>query len=518
MQKVSLFLFHPVVKTTFKVGLGLVPCFITAEKIVDLMAVKFSYFDRFYRSTTMVGFFTLIYLVNARPYTTALFILGILIVGKERTCTPTVFIMLLENKYSFFLERVTVIGDVDLSGKQITTLPRNLTIKGYLKLDGSAIQRLPENLTVHGDLSAEGSDLEFLPQRPISLKGNLLLNNCTRLKDVPSWIARLAPNRSKRVVDLTFTSIQPNRIKQLQRLAKGFTPIVVREIFFESLEEASKAYGDQWTSDNLPEEHITTICRFLWRLHQSSEYQNADTRDAFKQRVHQLVMYLKQKPSTTVMVLVGEGAMSCPEKAVYYLNEIELALMLLHYKPSSEAEFRKLGRQFYLLKIIDQQAILCLSELKRTQDQVDEVQVCAYIRCYLSLKFDLPLKTTVMTFPGAENLSDDMLSQAERLVREADTPAALDAYLSSWEPWLKFQRERAVVRYEDLRIDQSHYTSTTCTITDETLTQPIIYDGLVYNYANFIRLYIEQGTDPYHRNKKIDISMLKRIEIEGSLI
>ena len=55
------------------------------------------------------------------------------------------------------------VGDLDLTGAAIKSLPDDLKVGGELELAESAIQYLPDNLTVGRSLNLEESDIKELP-------------------------------------------------------------------------------------------------------------------------------------------------------------------------------------------------------------------------------------------------------------------------------------------------------------------------------------------------------------------
>ena len=80
-------------------------------------------------------------------------------------------------------EVTEVIGDLYLSGTQITALPDNLTVHGALYLSGTAITALPDNLTVHRDLYLNGTPITALPDN-LKVGGNLYLGG-TQITALP---------------------------------------------------------------------------------------------------------------------------------------------------------------------------------------------------------------------------------------------------------------------------------------------------------------------------------------------
>ena len=80
-------------------------------------------------------------------------------------------------------EVTEVIGDLYLSGTQITALPDNLKVGGDLHLSGTPITALPDNLTVHGDLNLNDTPIRSLPDN-LTVQGYLGLSG-TKITSLP---------------------------------------------------------------------------------------------------------------------------------------------------------------------------------------------------------------------------------------------------------------------------------------------------------------------------------------------
>jgi hypothetical protein len=75
-------------------------------------------------------------------------------------------------------------GFLDLSGKNITSLPKGLEVRGNLYLRNcKSLTSLPEGLSVWGTLDLKGSTIKSLPEG--LLLGGLNLTNCKSLTSLP---------------------------------------------------------------------------------------------------------------------------------------------------------------------------------------------------------------------------------------------------------------------------------------------------------------------------------------------
>jgi hypothetical protein len=80
-------------------------------------------------------------------------------------------------------EVTKVIGDLNLNGTLITSLPDNLKVSGRLILDGTLITSLPDNLTVGGGLYLGSTRITSLPDN-LTVHGDLGLSR-TQIQSLP---------------------------------------------------------------------------------------------------------------------------------------------------------------------------------------------------------------------------------------------------------------------------------------------------------------------------------------------
>ncbi len=90
--------------------------------------------------------------------------------------------------YALEDDNLTVGGDLDLRGTNISSLPDNLTVGGGLWLEGTNISSLPDNLTVGGGLWLRGTNISSLPDNltvggGLDLRGtNIIKSECQKIK------------------------------------------------------------------------------------------------------------------------------------------------------------------------------------------------------------------------------------------------------------------------------------------------------------------------------------------------
>jgi Leucine-rich repeat (LRR) protein len=84
-------------------------------------------------------------------------------------------------------EGLTVGGWLDLSGTQITQLPEGLHVGGWLDLSGTQITQLPDNLTVGGGRYLSGTQITQLPDN-LTVGGELDLRG-TQITQLPEGLS-----------------------------------------------------------------------------------------------------------------------------------------------------------------------------------------------------------------------------------------------------------------------------------------------------------------------------------------
>jgi hypothetical protein len=112
-------------------------------------------------------------------------------------------------------------GDLDLSNRKITSLPKGLEVKYNLYLAHSDIETLPKGLKVGNTLYLNNCEnLKHLPE-DLDVKGSLYLQNCKNLKYLPEGL------KVGGLLDLTKTIIEslPKGLKVGGALFTWGTPL-----------------------------------------------------------------------------------------------------------------------------------------------------------------------------------------------------------------------------------------------------------------------------------------------------
>jgi hypothetical protein len=106
-----------------------------------------------------------------------------------------------------------VVGDLDLSGAQITRLPHNMGIDGSLNISGTNITELPNDFHVHGNLDISNTPIRELGGTGELTVGGYINANNSRVSEIGDevyigWIEGESNGSSKNDLHLENTPIR----------------------------------------------------------------------------------------------------------------------------------------------------------------------------------------------------------------------------------------------------------------------------------------------------------------------
>ncbi len=453
-------------------------------------------------------------------------------------------------------EGLTVRGDLNLYSSDLTSLPKGLTVQGNLSLSScTRLRSLPEGLTVGGDLilflctgitslperlTVQGSltlvgctGITSLPER-LTVQGNLGLSHCPGLTSLPNWITTLGPlaNGTTRQISLEGTGLSE---ALLNRLRETPTPGIqfhfshaaaVPTQTFPDLDTALTFWvkaTNEATLANPPitidsDEALSEVLRFLSRLTETAEYKNPQTRPVLAMRVIEAFSLMAENEPIKgrALEIIHEGLISCDDRIISALEEIELMVLLhqIENTPHTETELKALGKRFLLLEMVDEKA----EAHKSTLTWVDEIEIYLAFRIGLAVKLDLPVKTRNMIFRGCAQITDEQIKQAGDAVLSECTEEKLNNFLKDWSPWIKHQKKTAPVpAYETLPVtDRKLASSDKCPITLGVPEKPVLCGHEVYDYEVLMHYYRIDGRNPVDRSP-IDLEKLKRLDTSAAV-
>ena len=426
-------------------------------------------------------------------------------------------------------ERLHVEGNLFLSNcTSLTSLPEGLFVGEGLILADCIRLILPERLHVRGNLDIrrcnsmtslqeglhvegnfyfrECTSLTSLPER-LHMGGDLDLRGCASLTSLPSWITTLGPlpNGRTRTVNLENTGLTENILARLREaVAPGvrfnFSHAASKPLqTFKTLDVAFKFWEiEPRPVIDLEGQVLGSILTFLSRLTTTPEYQNLLSRPRLKQRLVEAfnLMVSNDEMKDLVVTIITHGLISCDDRLISALDEIELVVQLPQVG-DSEAELRKLGRGMLLLEMVDKEA----QKHAQTLSWVDEIEISLAFRIGLTQKLGLPLSTQNMRFRNCAQITDEQILATGDVILQKCRDECVDAYLKTWGPWMKYQRSLFVTPYEMLPVaeEQLGREQEKCPILLCIPQEPVLYNKQIYDYDAFVRVYIDTGINPITR-------------------
>ncbi len=438
--------------------------------------------------------------------------------------------------------------NLNLSRTSLTSLPEGLVVGGYLDLSecinlislseglvvgtyldlGECINliSLPERLAVGAWLNLSGcTSLTSLP-REMEVGRGVDLSGCTNLTSLPSWITILGAQTDgqTRYVRLESTGLSDAIIERLRQtptpgMQFSFSHAATAPTEeFPNVETALCFWYKEAKDETLAIPNISiegeldraNIAHFLARLTTTAEYKNLQTRPLLACRVIEAYNQMVQDNEIKARAcdLIHQGLTSCDDRIISALEEIELMLLLDKIENTNHTaeELKKLGKSFLLLEMVNAKA----KAHKATLTWVDEIEIYLAFQIGMADRFNLPVKTRNMIFRGCAQVTHDQLKAFGDEIEQACDDVKLEAFLKTWSPWEKFQRG-LVPAFEELAIaDRELADDDICVFSQCAPEQPVLYNGHVYEYADFVQQYRTNGTDPLDRSK-IVITQLKRL-------
>lgn len=412
-----------------------------------------------------------------------------------------------------------------IGGAPVETLPEGLRVGGDLSLRHTLIRELPQRLDVKGDLSISESPITGLPEEKFEIGGNLDLSDCP-ITSLPDWITTLGPRADGRIreINLERTNLsQSVRDRLLATPAPGIQFHTSQaaskpERTFTRLEEALEFWRQEAQDPtlSLPQltitHHLDHVVRFLSRLTATAEYKNGAARPFLAKRIIEAfhVMAQDEKIKEQAITLIFDGLASCDDRIISALEEVELMIQIdeIEKSPQTETSLRELGKSFFFLEAVNKK----VEEFIKTLHHVDEIEVYLAFHIGLADRFKLPVKTRNMIFRRLANITDAKIAKFGDEIEKECTKDQLEAYLQTWSPWIKFQKEQSAPKYETLSLKPLPIKmENLCTITSVTPEQPVFYEGNIYEYDAFIKCYAANGKDPFTQ-KPIDLKKIFRLE------
>ncbi len=425
----------------------------------------------------------------------------------------------------FQIKKMKILGDLDIVKSDLEKPSEIINVHGHLLVRKCrSITKLCQKLLVGGYVGITTCDRFDTFPTCFNAGENISLYNCRSLTSLPSWITELGPRSDGGVrhIDLSYTGLSE---EVQERLRTSDHPGIQfsyshraaetsRE--FTSIEEGLRFWADKAKMRDTPqitiENHLDQVLLFLSRLMNTAEYNNLKTREFLAVRILEVFAKMSQdhEMKDRAVDCMFHGLATCDDRIITTLDEIELMLRVqeLEERNLPEEELRELGRSFLLLEMINIKA----AEHVKTLTFVDELEVYLAFQIALKERFELPINTSNMIFRNCAQISDEELEKVGDAIEEACTEEKLESYLETWGPWMKLQKRNSFPLYHSLpEISGAPSGLLTCVITQEEPSQPVIYQGNLYDYEALKNWYLESGKNPMNPSEPIDLSLIMRL-------
>ena len=472
-------------------------------------------------------------------------------------------------------EKLYVQGRLNLTNAKIKRFPSRLYVGGELKIDGcshfpsgckflevgknldlsgnSHIKKLPEKVHVPGSLILNdcqnlimlskklyvGKDLQargcyFLKKitKNIKVAGNLDFTNCVQLSEIPDTILQRPAgqntdnerhiycngtgiafkNTSQDIANRENTTVHWN-----QNSRRTFDSIVTWMKKSESFQEPPNL--------NLTPEEDKQLSLWLNKLHLTKE-SRVDIK-GYQKRLLNILNHIANDTEFREYFFDTHyySTTSCSDRRTLGVADLELKIFLseankLSKNKSPEAEIKlvKMGSQMFRLKLLEEYITLHLQANRK--NKIDEVEDALYFKINLKEKLDLPINIGHMRFARCSVVSDYILKEAEKYVRQRYTSINRSEFFLDWEPWQRYQEigRFYTPKYDDLKQcpppDAAHQE---CLITMETQGDMVFADGQSYNFDALIQWWRQKPTLPHNPSKAIDWNNIQRWRPDDNL-
>lgn len=436
--------------------------------------------------------------------------------------------------------------------RALTALPAGLTVGRDLNIqDCQALATLPENLTVGCNLYLDGcTRLTTLPAG-LTVGRNVRVHDCTGLTALPEEILTWGPCRDQgrrrtRHIYLEGSGLGASiqaRVEHMQPAPAGmqfhfsmpqepdagFTSLTEGVAFWGALAPALPPTIPDVSAWRLGAIEANDLKTFLGRLRQTADCRNAAVRPTLAARVVAMLVAM-QDATVRGMALerIGEALVSCGDRVVLMLNQIELATRAhaLTGRQASDAALRALGLALLKLEVVHRHAARATAQLV----MVDEIEVYLAFETRLRERLGLPVSTQTMLYEPCANVTEAMLDAADtEAMEKAAVPENLAAYLATWEPWQIQARRMAMAHaaWETLpqqHLDAAWLCDAQCCISlapYASLQAPVALPSgrqwVICEYGAFADWWVRTGLHPTLANQVFALDTLRRPTGSGTI-
>ncbi|MFJ4440828.1 NEL-type E3 ubiquitin ligase domain-containing protein [Pseudomonas sp. NPDC089422] len=385
-----------------------------------------------------------------------------------------------------FLQAFPNLRTLELSGNQLTRLPRYLTQLDTLReLDvfNNRIVLDAEQVAALASCSRlEYVNLSCNPLgRTVSVGGmprlSRLLMRSTGVSQLPHGLLecpelQLADLRGNRISRLPQAFAQaPEWLRRTVRLTdnplpadqQGFLPpvpggveagVTIRQRWLDTADSVSRDTLSASWEELETEADSADFFGVLARLLETADFQRSG--QALADRVFAMIQALCDHTSLRHEIFSNVGeSLTCQDSVTLCFSNLELRMLVWRARQDSteadqEAALLHLGRQLWRLDEVDRIALEDIQQRRAAGGNPDEIEVGLAYRLALRTELDLPAQPSDMLFGEIAALGRAEVARARERVVAAETPDALAHDLVQREFWQEHLASDAAERFEQL--------------------------------------------------------------------
>ncbi len=313
-------------------------------------------------------------------------------------------------------------------------------------------------------------------------------------------------------------------------------------IQFTALEQVSEfmciAEGDCVAPINFPqnllpylsEHEQETLLQYLSQMVNSDEfiYTSGESRQALVFRINELLTNALTDPLLKESILgrMHDSISGCSDHALLTLSELETLFTLYHIEELiasqgiEEDDLLRIAKQMFFFEQVRKYSI----DFHRRQPFPPEgghIEVENTFHVLLRDSAEHPLPTSIQRVGNATKSTMPLVTREDLEALKAHLTKAfteqIDAFMEGWSPWQKYQRSQSVTPYDSMAtVLMPSGEHPVCNISKEPPDEPVMLNGVVYDYPCLRRWFINEGVDPILRNK-MDWSGVLRVSLSGDI-
>ncbi|MDP0590242.1 MAG: NEL-type E3 ubiquitin ligase domain-containing protein [Candidatus Endonucleobacter bathymodioli] len=405
-------------------------------------------------------------------------------------------------------DRVTVENDFGLIGcTNLVTINNTLKVGGHFDLDYCVT-------------------LAHLPGEKFELGGDLSLAGCNNLTAIPGWITTLGAKKDgdTRRVYLPYNNsmirtvteeLLKNEVQGMEFIRyqptdgeEALYPISLHTFgtfteaftFWKNLASPSQTSVTNIPIPDLQPNESADLIKFLELLTTTTDYKDENTRNFMAERVISILPFIikKSEYQEHFLNILFSYLSSCIDGINFSLNELETALLIKDaeaqaMKNNNPSTLKEVGMKMMILAKIKE---ISAEYITKKLSGNDPVSVRMGFQIGLQEKFNLPGLAKSMHFITFSGVNQEDIDKAIIRISDSCTDAELNIFLTTWEPWEKYQRFCYIPKFDTLS-SVPVININECAILHDTCNEMVLLNNVHVSYDALCKFFIDSGNNPF---------------------